>query len=141
MATEPEPPSLSRPKSRHRARNVVIVVIVLIFLVFVVLFAIPFSMPFSFSSSTYYERAFIVPAGSQVSGTFNTNNTDKVGFSILGAGMNPTYQADSSNGSFSFTSQSPGFTFQIFLFGQDCTVEVSGHYTAPIIWSPSVPIP
>jgi hypothetical protein len=115
-------------------------VVILTVVVFVVLFAIPFSMPFSFSTSSYYEEGYTVPTGSQVSGSFHTNNSDRVGFLILGPGMNPVYDTEASNGSFSFTTQSPGFTFQIFLFGQTCTVDVSGHYTAPIIWGPSFPI-
>ncbi len=83
----------------------------------------------------------MVPAGSPVRGSFHTNDSDKVGFTILAQGRNPIYLTDSSNGSFNFTSPTAGVTFQVFLFGQVCTVYVSGHSTAPILWSPSFPIP
>jgi hypothetical protein len=120
---------------------VVIVTIVAILIIFVILFAVPFSMPFSISASGYYENVLSVPAGSHVSGTFSANNSDKVGFYILGPGNNPLYQSYSNNGSFSVTAPAADLTFQIYFFGRDCAVEVSGHYTAPILWSPSFPIP
>jgi len=117
------------------------VIVVPVVVVFVVLVAIPFSMPFTVHAGSDDEEALIVPAGSHVSGTFSTNNSDTVDFLILGAGHNPIYQADASPGSFSVAAPSGGVTIQIFLFGQSCTVAASGTYTAPILWSPSFPVP
>lgn len=139
-ATESPASTPQRPKSRHRLRNAIIVGVVAVVVVFVVLFAIPFSHPFSFRASSYYSGAIVAPGGSQVSGSFATNNSDKVDFLILGTGMNPIYQADGANGSFSFISPSGGFGIKIYLFGESCTVDVSGQFSAPVVWSPSFPI-
>lgn len=141
MPADIAPPGPRGGKPRHRVRNLVIVTVVVVLVLFVVLFAIPFSMPFTIHTDSYYENVLSVPAGSHVSGTFSTNNTDKVGFYILGPGNNPLYQTTSSSGSFSVIAPQADLTFQIYLFGRDCAVTVSGTYTAPIVWSPSFPIP
>jgi len=141
VATETTSPPAPGLKPHHRRRNLVLVSVVVIVVVFVVLFAIPFSMPFSIRTNSYYENVLSVPAGSHVTGSFSTNNSDKVDFVILGTGNVPLYQSESDNGSFTVTPSSADVTIQINFFGQDCTVDVSGTYTAPIVWITSFPIP
>lgn len=110
-------------------------------LVIVVMGIVPFPHPFSFSTDSYYEEPVLAPSGSHVIGSFSTNNSDRVSFAILGSGMSLIYLAVASNGTFSFVSPQDGFEIQISLFGQTTTVHVSGQYSAPILFSPSFPLP
>ena len=73
------------------------------------------------------------PKGSSVSGTFTTTDGGSVTFEILTSSGNVVYSTDSNHGSFTFTASSPPYWFDATTTFLTHTVDVTGHYTAPIL--------
>lgn len=133
----PPAPESAPPKRRHLARNLVVIVVVVVVVVLVALLAIPISTSYSYAVTATFSTNGVAtlspPSGAKVSGTFTTTDGDPVTFEILDSGHSTVYSADASYGTFSFTASDPPYTFEAITTILSHTVDVSGHYTAPIL--------
>jgi hypothetical protein len=136
-APAPAAPAPAPPKRSHPVRNVVVIVVVVVVVVLVALLAIPISTPYSYSVTATYSTNGVAtlspPSGAKVSGTFTTTDGDSVTFEILDSGHSTVYSDDASYGSFSFTASNPPYTFEAITTILSHTVDISGHYTAPLL--------
>lgn len=115
----------------------IIVVVVVIVVLLVVLFGVPISTSYSETLTATYSTdgvaTFSPPSGAHVSGSFSTTDGDSVTFEILDSNHNTVYSADASSGSFTFAASSPPYTFEAITTILSHTVDVTGHYTAPLL--------
>jgi hypothetical protein len=124
------------PKPSHRVRNVVIVVVVIAVVVIVALALIP--IPHSFTEQlnssflTDGKATFSPTSGSAVTGTWSTASGDSVTLSITDSNGGTVYTASAHSGSFSFTANTPPYTFTDSSTLSE-TVHISGTYSTPLL--------
>jgi hypothetical protein len=103
----------------------------------VALFTVPISTSFSdvleASAGTNGVATLSPPTASHVSGTFTSTDGSSVTFEITDSNGNVVYSADANYGPFSFTASSPPYTLEVTTIFLSHTVDVTGHYTAPIL--------
>ncbi len=73
-----------------------------------------------------------VPKGSDVTGSWSTNDSGTVEFAILDAGQTLVYSSDAHNGTYTFTASDPPYTLGAISYVSE-TVYVWGTYSAPIL--------
>jgi hypothetical protein len=119
----------------HVVRNLIIVLVIVV-IVLVALFTVPVSHSYSsqFTSSILSNAGGTLspPTGAAVMGHYSTTDGGSVAFQITNGLGSVIYSTDSDYGSFSFSASNPPYTFAASSFLSE-TVQVSGHWSAPIL--------
>lgn len=109
-----------------------VVVVIAIVILFVVPIPRSFSAQLSSSVGGGGRDTLSFPTGSQVSGSWTTNNGGSVTLTITDSSGGTVYSSDSSGGSFSFTASSPPYGVSAAsIFAE--TVSVTGTYSTPLL--------